>query len=155
MENNKSLSNDYTTFNSAILPSAQDTATKERTNNQGWCHHHEQILLPAIQQQDQLVHQLQSKDPSEDITAIKDELKAAQNVVSDYISLAKAAWSTHQATIIHNMCFTPKDTWESVEILEGGMTIHRKKPTVMRLKLTNGEFATTDAENAYVMGPQL
>ena len=52
MKNNKSLSNYYTTFNSATLPSAQDTATKERTNNQGWLHHYELTLLTAIQHQD-------------------------------------------------------------------------------------------------------
>ena len=35
------------------------------------------------------------------------------------------------------------------------MTIHNEKPTVMCLKLTNGELATNDAENASVMGPHL
>ena len=53
------------------------------------------------------------------------------------------------------MRFTPKDVWESVEILAGGMTSHHKKPTVMRLKIINGELATTDAENASVMGTYL
>ena len=51
IKNNKSLSNDYTTFKLAILLAAQDTATKERTNNQGWFHHSELIVLPAIQHQ--------------------------------------------------------------------------------------------------------
>ena len=64
MENYKSLSNDYTNFNSAILLAAQDTETEERTNNQGWFHHSELILLTDIQQQDHLLHHLQSKDPS-------------------------------------------------------------------------------------------
>ena len=39
LKNNNSLSNDYTTFNSSILLSAQETETKERTNNQGCFHH--------------------------------------------------------------------------------------------------------------------
>ena len=42
-----------------------------------------------------------------------------------------------------------------MKVLAGGMISHHKKPTVMRLKLTNGELATTDAENASVMGPHL
>ena len=113
------------------------------------------ILIPVIQHRDHLLRHLQSKDPSEDTTAIKDLLKAAQNVVSDHVSLAKASWSTHQATIIHNMRFTSKYAWESVKILAGGMTIHHKKPTVMSLKLTNGELATTDAENTSVMEAHL
>ena len=53
------------------------------------------------------------------------------------------------------MRITPKDVWASVKILTGGMTSHHEKPTVMRLKLTNGELATTDAEKATVMGPHL
>ena len=79
----------------------------------------------------------------------------AQNVVNDHISLAKAAWSTHQAKIIHSMRFTPREAWESVKILAGGMTSHHEKPTVMRLRLTNGELAANDAENASVMGPHI
>ena len=35
------------------------------------------------------------------------------------------------------------------------MTTQHKKPTVMRLRLTNGELATNDAKNASVMGPHL
>ena len=42
-----------------------------------------------------------------------------------------------------------------MKVLAGEMTGHHEKPTVMGLKLTNGELATTDAENASVMGPQL
>ena len=49
------------------------------------------------------------------------------------------------------MRFTPREAWASVKILAGGMTSHHKKPTVMRLRLTNGELATNDAENASVM----
>ena len=155
MKNNKSLSNDYTTLNSAILLAAQDTSNKERTKNKVWFHHSELILLPEIQHQDHLLHHLWSKNPSEDTTVIKVEPRAAQNVVSDYVSLAKAAWSTHQEKITQNMRCTPKDEWASVQILEGGMTSHHEKPTVMQLKLTNGELVTTDAENASVMGPHL
>ena len=94
-------------------------------------------------------------DPSENTTTTKEELKVAQNVVNGYVSLAKAAWSTHQAKIIHNMRFTPKDAWASVNILEGGMTSHQEKPTVTRLRLTNIKLATNDAKNASVMGPHL
>ena len=53
------------------------------------------------------------------------------------------------------MRFIPKDAWASVKILAGGRTSHHEKPTVMRLKLTNGKLATTDAENMSVMVPQL
>ena len=94
-------------------------------------------------------------DPSENTTMIKEELIVDQNVVNDHVSLAKSAWSSHQANIIHSMCFKPREERESVKILAGGMTSHHEKPTVMRLRLTNGELAANDAKNASVMGPHL
>ena len=42
-----------------------------------------------------------------------------------------------------------------MKVLAGGMTSHHEEPTVMGLRLTNSELATTDAENAPVMGPHL
>ena len=53
------------------------------------------------------------------------------------------------------MRFSPKEAWKSVQILAGGITSHREKPTVTRLRLPNGDLATTDAKNASVMGPRL
>ena len=144
-ENDRLPSNYYTTLNSAIVLAAQDMATKERTNIHGWFNHSELIRLPVILHQDHHLHQLWSKDPSEDTTTIKDILKAAQNFVSDYVSLDKSNWSTHQAKIFHNMRLTPKGARKNVKILAGGMTRHHKKPTVMRLEITNGKLATSDA----------
>ena len=50
------------------------------------------------------------------------------------------------------MRFNPKKAWESVKVLAGGMTSHQKAPTVMRVMLPTGTLASTDAENASVMG---
>ena len=72
MENDKLLSNDYTTFKSANILAAQYMVTKERTNNQGWFRQYELILITVIQHRDHLLHHLRSKYPSEDTTAIKD-----------------------------------------------------------------------------------
>ena len=153
--NNHSAKSPYTDFNSAILIAAKDTATKQRTKNQGWFHHSNSILLPAIHHRNRLLHHLRSQDPSEDTTAIRSQLKDAQAVVTDYVSLAKSAWSQHQAEMVHTMRFSPKEAWKSVQILAGGMTSHHEKPTVMQLRLQNGDLATTDAKNASVMGPHL
>ena len=154
-KDNKLLSHNYTYFNLAILIAAQDTATKARTKNQGWFHHSEIILFAVIQHRDHLLHHLISTDPSENTTVIKEGLKAAQNVVNEQVSLAKASWSAHQAKIIHSMLFTPREAWTSVKILAGVTMSHHEKPTVMRLRLTNGELATNDAKNVPVMGPHL
>ena len=90
-KDNKLLSQDYTYLNSAILIAAQDTATKERTKNQGWVHHSEIILFPVIQHHNHLLYHLRSMDPSQNTTMIKEELKVDQNVVNGQVSLAKAA----------------------------------------------------------------
>ena len=52
------------------------------------------------------------------------------------------------------MCLNPKEAWGSVRVLSGGDTSHHALPTVMRMRLSNGELATTDAENASLFGPQ-
>ena len=51
------------------------------------------------------------------------------------------------------MRFNPKTVWESVKVLAGGMASHHKAPAVMRIKLRNGKLASTDSENASIMGP--
>ena len=56
---------------------------------------------------------------------------------------------------IHKMRFTPKEAWKGVKILVGGKESHHIKPVVMRLCLPNGKLASTDEQNASVMGPHL
>ena len=51
------------------------------------------------------------------------------------------------------MSFKPKAAWESVKILTGGTTSHHAKPTTMRMRLPTGKLATTDKEDAEVLGP--
>ena len=126
---------------------------RKKTDNQGWFHHSEIILLPIISYRDHLLRQLRTMDSPTEATFLKAHLDTAQNEVTDNISLAKAAWSSLQAEQIHTMRFNPKTAWESVKVLAGGMTSHHKAPTVMRLMLPTGTLASTDAENASVMGP--
>ena len=51
------------------------------------------------------------------------------------------------------MCFNPKEAWKSVKILSGGETSHHQNPTIVRMRLNNGNTTTMDAENASVIGP--
>ena len=51
------------------------------------------------------------------------------------------------------MSFNLKATWESLKILTGGTTSHNAKPTIMQMRLPTGKLATTDKENAEVLGP--
>ena len=62
----------------------------------------------------------------------------------------------HQAEVIHQVRLTPKEAWKSVKILTGGgLKIHHATPTVMQLRLTDGNLATTDAEKISMMRPHL
>ena len=116
-----------------------------------YSHYSEQTLLPLISYCDYLLHHLRTCDHEDPL--LKIQLQLAQDVVTDNIALAKAAWSLHQAAKIHEMRFNPKLAWESVKVLAGGEESHRKAPTVMRLKLPSAKLATTDAENASIMDP--
>ena len=113
---------EYTTFNSLILQSASETATKLKYENKGWFNHSLATLLPVITSWDNLLHLLQHTDPSnyDSIHEIKHDLKLVQNNVTDNIVLAKARWSDFQAARIHKMQFTPKAAWKGVKILVGG-----------------------------------
>ena len=51
------------------------------------------------------------------------------------------------------MSFNPKAAWESVKILTEGTTSHHENPTIMRVRLPTEKLATTDKENAEVLGP--
>ena len=106
LEELASLERDYTTFNSNILQSGLETATRKKTENRGWFHHSEQTLLPIISHRDYLLHHLRMCDHDE--PPLKVQLKLAQDAVTNNINLAKAAWSLHQAAKIHEMRFNPK-----------------------------------------------
>ena len=44
------------------------------------------------------------------------------------------------------MRFNPKEAWESVCVLSGGDTRYHASPTIMRMRLPNGELETTYVE---------
>ena len=50
------------------------------------------------------------------------------------------------------MSFNPKAAWEIVNILTRGTTGHHTKPNIMRMRLPTGKLATTNKENAEVLG---
>ena len=145
------LSN-YTLFNQLILKYAAETATKTKSSYKGWFHFSKSTLLPATTHCDRILHTIHTVT-SVDISPIKKALNAAQNVVTDTISLAKATLSSYQADRINAMKFTPKDAWKSVKILVEVKEIHHKNPFVIRMWLPNGKLATTDAENASILDP--
>ena len=48
------------------------------------------------------------------------------------------------------MQLNPNKAWQSVCVISGGDTSHHASPTIMRMRLPNGELVRTDAENASV-----
>ena len=109
---------DCATYNKLILKSATDTATKLRYEDKGWFYHSKDALLPAIMHHDQLLHSIRTAT-SHAATRIKTALTTAQEIVTDTISLEKATWSAHLAQKVHDMKFTPKQAWKSVQVLVG------------------------------------
>ena len=74
--------------------------------------------------------------------------------MSNAIVLEKPAWYYHQAETIHSNRFNPKESWQSVRVLDIGDTSNYYLPTIMQMRLPNGELATTNAEIDSVFGPQ-
>ena len=146
--------NDYTSFNQLILHAAQTTVTKPKFENKGWFHFSKDALLPAISRRDEILHSLCTAT-FQATQYLKQALKSAQEVVTNYIALAKETCPANLAQQVHDMNFSPKQAWKTVKILVGGKESHHVKPVVMHVRLPNGNLDTTDAENALILAPYL
>ena len=144
----------YSNYNKNILEASTNTATISNQKNKVWFHFSRDSLLPFIEDRYALLSDYRTLSIGKgDSSDTKTRLQIAQIAVDDNIALTKAAWSANQAEKIHAIRFNPKELWESVCVLSGGDTSHHASPTVMRMRLPNGEIATTDVENAYIFGP--
>ena len=137
-----------------MLEAGNNTATISNQKNKGWFHFSRNCLLPLIEERDTLISDsLTLRIGKGDSSDAKLRLKVAELSVDDAIALEKAAWSAYQAEKIHSMRFNTKEACESVLVLSAGYTSHHTSPTVMRMRLPNGEPETTDAGNASVSVP--
>ena len=92
---------------------------------------------------------------SEDGTAKEDlleKLRGASKKISHKVAIAKSNWSRKRAEIIHQMCTTPGYTWKATKELIAGDSCHHNKPVTTKMKMENGELATSDKENMEVFG---
>ena len=135
----------YSNYNKHSLEAGRNTTTISNQKNNGWFHFSRDSLLPLIEERDAMLSDYRTLGIGKVYSLeAKQRLKFAQLAVDDAIVLAKSAWSAYQAEKIHSMRFNPKEEWESVRVISGGDTSHHSSPTVMQMRLLNGEMATTD-----------
>ena len=127
------------------------------TTNQGgelWFHISQHIVLTLIDTRDRTLTQYLTLGIGKgDTSFTKQRLHNHQQEFNDSIALEKYNWSSYQAESIHTMRCNPKEAWKSVKIIYGGDTSHLKNTTIMRMRLPDGNTATTNADNASVLGP--
>ena len=144
----------YSNYNKHILEAGTNTKTISSQKNKGWFHFSCDSILTLTEERDALLSDYQNLGIGKgDYYETKTRLNISQIAVDDNIAIEKAVWSAHQAETIHSMRFNPKEAWESVHVLSGGDTSQHASTTVMRMRLPNGELATTDTENTSVFGP--
>jgi hypothetical protein len=81
------------------------------------------------------------------------QLQCLNKNVKDKVLLAKARWTAHLFSKIHDMQSNPRIAWEYIHLLTGGTTVHHKKKAQMAMKMANGKLATNGNKNMAVFGP--
>ena len=116
---------------------------------EGWYTASKAILAPAIEEKNQLHHNLQDRNhlTATEIDQLQQQLKNITKRNHDLVKLAKARWYSGICTNIHNMRMNPRLAWENIHLLTGGETTHHKTNINMVMKLESGELASNAKEN--------
>eukprot|EP00978_Attheya_sp_CCMP212_P047038 scaffold421192_cov59-Attheya_sp.AAC.1 len=86
------------------------------------------------------------------IPGVKTKFREAENNLRNKIRIAKSEWHDRKAEEVHKMPFNPKSAWEAIREIQAGCEGHHNEQTEMKMNMENGEKATTDKDNADVMG---
>jgi hypothetical protein len=83
----------YDNFCEAVVCAGKETAVTINCKCEGWYMANKSILVPAIQEKNQLRHRLHSSGLSSDkVTSIQAQLKVINKRIHDLVGLAKACW---------------------------------------------------------------
>jgi uncharacterized protein YqfB (UPF0267 family) len=100
----------YDTFCEAIIRAGRKTAISINSKCEGWVKASKTILVPAIEEKNQLCHRLQDKtqlNPTE-LTQLQQQLKSVNKQNCNLVELAKARWYSGICNNIHNMRMDPR-----------------------------------------------
>ena len=87
----------YSNYNNHILEAGTNTAIIRNQKNKGWFHFSRNSLLPFIEERDMLLSDYLTLGIGKGYSSeTQIQIKFAQLVVYDAISLAKSGWSAHQ-----------------------------------------------------------
>ena len=86
---------------------------------------------------------------------LRDLYLKASTRVKDLVTTARANWARKQAEKISNLNLFPGEAWRAAKEVMAGDRCHHKSPTVMKMKLPNGNLATNDKQNADVFAAHL
>ena len=147
----------YDTFCEAVTRAGRETAVSIESKCEGWYKASESILMPAIEENNRLRHQLQDKNnlTDDELADLQLKLKQINKRNHDLVDLAKARWYSRICSNIHNMQFNPRLAWENINLLTGGETAHHKTNINMAMKLDNGDLASNAKENMSVFSMHL
>ena len=133
----------YSDFCQGVIYAGKETTLAINRKCEGWYTASESILVPAIQEKNQLRHRLHNRRElsSDEITNIKAQLIVINKCNHNLVELAKARWYKEVCEKIHKMSINPHLAWENIRILTGGETAHHKTNLNMSMRLASGELA--------------
>ena len=139
----------YKLFKKSILSSSQQSEMKNKKSNKGWLHHRKSTLTPTLASRNVIIHSIRAdQHPPSQETILN--LKTIQQELNKIIESKKARWSRHLAETIHDMSFNPKGAWPNIRIMCKGEKVHHTSPKIIQTRLTSGDLAETDEDNAKV-----
>ena len=139
----------YTPFFENVLRAARDTATIIKHPITGWFEENEDVLIPPIEEKHALLSAWRNAS-GEIKTNLLESLRNATKKVKDCVAIAKENWSRKKAEKISQMNMFPGEAWKAAREVTARDSCHHQKPTIMKMKMENGNLASNDKQNVDV-----
>eukprot|EP00978_Attheya_sp_CCMP212_P012017 scaffold29800_cov23-Attheya_sp.AAC.1 len=127
---------------------AESVAAGEGRISKDWFNNSEDILLGAIGLRNYW-HDLWIKG---DIPGARAKFKEARTELHMHIGIDKTKWHEGRAKEVHDMKFNQKSAWQSIKEIRDDFEGHYTQQSNLKMRKSNGDLASSDAENADVMG---
>ena len=134
----------YDNFCEAVVRAGEITTMTINRSCAGWYTASKGILAQASQEKNCLRHHLHDCNDlsSDEILAIKLQLKLINKWNHDLVELAKARWYKGICEKIHEMNMDPRLAWENICTLTGSETAHHTSNINMAMHLKNREHVS-------------
>jgi Reverse transcriptase (RNA-dependent DNA polymerase)/Endonuclease-reverse transcriptase len=143
LNNDTSYKNFTDAITQAAIKIAADNGNRKRPT---WFIKAEDKLNKLIEKRNTAIKH-HEKNPSEET---KSKIQQARRELKNGKEHAKTTWLQEKIEEIENMNENPRNAWKSIKEITNGFTGHQTQAVTIKMKKSNGKYATSDTENAEV-----